>query len=39
MEDVFLEAARGDDFVGVQTYTRIRIGPDGMLRPGAGRAA
>ena len=36
MEDVFLEAARGDDFIGVQTYTRIRVGPDGMLRPRAG---
>ncbi|MGD0192256.1 MAG: family 1 glycosylhydrolase [Rhizomicrobium sp.] len=29
----FLEAARGDDFVGVQTYTRNRFGPDGMLPP------
>ncbi len=29
MEDVFLEAARGDDFVGVQTYARFIIGPDG----------
>jgi beta-glucosidase len=33
MEDVFLEAARGDDFVGVQCYTRTRFGPDGMLGP------
>ena len=24
-EDIFLEAARGDDFVGVQTYTRRRL--------------
>jgi len=31
MEDVFLEAARGDDFVGVQTYSRYRFGPDGVL--------
>ncbi|MGH9273368.1 MAG: family 1 glycosylhydrolase [Acidimicrobiales bacterium] len=31
MEDVFLEATEGDDFVGVQTYTRERIGPDGRL--------
>jgi beta-glucosidase len=30
-EDVFLEATGGDDFVGVQTYTRMRIGPDGAL--------
>jgi len=29
MEDVFLEAVRGDDFVGVQAYTRHVIGPDG----------
>jgi beta-glucosidase len=31
MEDVFLEATEGDDFVGVQTYSRTRIGPNGML--------
>ncbi len=31
MEDVFLEATAGDDFVGVQTYSRERIGPDGRL--------
>jgi len=30
-EDVFIEAARGDDFIGVQSYTRTRIGPDGPL--------
>ncbi|NUP31014.1 MAG: glycoside hydrolase family 1 protein [Streptomycetaceae bacterium] len=30
-EDVFLDAARGDDWVGVQAYTRTRIGPDGPL--------
>jgi beta-glucosidase len=30
-EDVFLEAARGDDWVGVQAYTRHRIGPVGPL--------
>src|SRR5262249_40452946 len=28
-ENIFLETARGDDFVGVQTYTRRRFGPDG----------
>jgi len=28
-EDVFLEAAKGDDWVGVQAYTRTVIGPDG----------
>jgi beta-glucosidase len=31
MEDVFLEATAGDDFVGVQCYTRMRVGPDGVL--------
>ncbi|MHC3467816.1 glycoside hydrolase family 1 protein [Streptomyces sp. 7R007] len=30
-EDVFIEAARGDDFIGVQSYTRTRIGPDGPI--------
>jgi beta-glucosidase len=35
-QDIFYEAARGDDFVGVQTYTRNRIGADGTLRPEAG---
>jgi beta-glucosidase len=32
----FLEAARADDFVGVQTYTRMRWGKDGMLGPEPG---
>jgi len=36
MEDVFLEAARGDDFLGVQTYTRLRFGPEGMRGPEPG---
>ncbi len=30
-EDVFLEAAAGDDWVGVQAYTRTKIGPEGPL--------
>jgi beta-glucosidase len=30
-EDVFLEATGGDDFIGVQTYTRMRVGSDGAL--------
>src|SRR3954454_9393172 len=30
-EDVFLDATAGDDFVGVNTYTRHRIGPDGWV--------
>ncbi len=36
MEDQYLEATAGDDFVGVQTYSRDRVGPDGMLGPEAG---
>lgn len=28
-EDVFLDVTDGDDFLGVQVYTRMRIGPDG----------
>jgi len=28
-EDVFLDATEGDDFLGVQVYTRMLIGPDG----------
>lgn len=30
-EDVFLEAAKGDDFIGVQTYSRVYVGPDGFV--------
>jgi beta-glucosidase len=33
MEDIYLQATEGDDFVGVQTYSRDRIGPSGMLGP------
>ncbi|HWA04444.1 MAG TPA: glycoside hydrolase family 1 protein [Rhizomicrobium sp.] len=29
----FLEALAGDDFVGVQTYTRVRFGPGTVLPP------
>jgi beta-glucosidase len=28
-EDVFLDATEGDDFLGVQTYTRQLVGPEG----------
>ena len=31
MEDEFLEATAGDDFIGVQTYSRTRVGPDGGI--------
>ncbi|TMC53216.1 MAG: glycosyl hydrolase family protein [Chloroflexi bacterium] len=34
MSDWFLERARHDDFVGVQTYTRFRYGPEGPRSPG-----
>ena len=33
MEDEFLDATEGDDFIGVQTYSRARIGPDGDVGP------
>lgn len=36
LQDVFLEAAAEDDFVGVQTYSRERFGPEGMLGPEEG---
>ena len=32
-EDAFVDAAAGDDFIGVQAYTRTRVGPDGQLPP------
>lgn len=32
--DWFLELAKKDEFVGVQTYTRFRIGPEGSRSPG-----
>ena len=33
INDRFLDLARHDDFVGVQTYTRVRIGPEGVRDP------
>jgi beta-glucosidase len=35
INDEFLELARNDDFIGVQTYTRCRIGPEGPRSPGS----
>ncbi len=32
----FLESVKGDDYVGVQTYTRVRFGKDGVLPPPEG---
>ena len=37
LEDTFLDATGGDDFVGVQCYTRLTFGPDGLVRPAGGR--
>jgi len=36
IQDIWLEAARADDFVGVQTYSRERFGPEGPLGPEEG---
>jgi len=36
MEDVFLEGTEGDDFVGVQTYSRARVSASGTLGPEEG---
>jgi beta-glucosidase len=33
VDDVFLDVARNDDFIGVQTYTRVRYNAEGLLRP------
>jgi beta-glucosidase len=35
-EDVLLDATGGDDFVGIQTYTRMVMGPNGFLGPQPG---
>jgi len=35
-EDVFLDAIDGDDFLGVQAYTRMLIGPEGWIGPETG---
>jgi beta-glucosidase len=37
-EDVFLAATAGDDLVGVQTYTREYVGPEGRTAPPDGVA-
>jgi beta-glucosidase len=36
IDDMFLEAARVDDFIGVQTYTRVRYDANGKLPPEPG---
>lgn len=35
--DACLDAVRGDDFIGVQTYTRVVVHADGRVGPAAGR--
>jgi beta-glucosidase len=35
-EDPFLAASAGDDFLGVQSYSRMVIGPDGWIGPEPG---
>jgi beta-glucosidase len=35
LADNYLERLREDDFVGVQTYSRMVVGPDGLIPPGA----
>jgi beta-glucosidase len=36
MEDVFLDATEGDDFLGLQCYSRMRVGPAGPVGPEEG---
>ena len=36
INDVYLDSLSGDDFVGVQAYSRVRSGPDGLLPPEEG---
>ncbi len=36
IQDIWLDAARNDDFVGVQTYSRERFGPEGPIGPEEG---
>lgn len=36
LEDAFLDATAGDDFIGVQTYSRMVMGPHGWIGPQRG---
>ena len=36
INDIFLESLQGDDFVGVQAYSRARVGPKSFLPPEEG---
>jgi beta-glucosidase len=34
LSDIYLEQLRADDFIGVQTYSRMLVGPTGIIHPG-----
>ncbi|MEW9552571.1 glycoside hydrolase family 1 protein [Nonomuraea sp. NPDC050783] len=34
IDDQYLDVAKGDDFVGVQAYSRLRVGESGIVLPG-----
>jgi beta-glucosidase len=36
INDIYLESLSGDDFVGVQIYSRVRSGPEGIVPPEEG---
>jgi len=36
LTDIYLEQLRGDDFVGVQAYSRMVVGPEGVVPSGEG---
>lgn len=36
LAEIYLEPLRSDDFVGVQTYSRMVVGPEGIIPPGEG---
>ena len=36
INDIYLASLGGDDFVGVQSYSRVRCGPEGLVRPDEG---
>jgi beta-glucosidase len=36
LNDCYLEQLHGDDFVGVQTYSRMLVGPNGKVEPAEG---
>ena len=36
INDIYLDALQGDDFVGVQVYSRVRSGPEGLMPPEEG---